>query len=695
VELCGITQLAKIMFIDKRGYKIKGLNLKFAHLISSLLLFLIVTSIYASINTINGQVTQALPYKPGDYLIYECRAFITFNFSNYCNMKLKISVIITDIEYPWVRFNITMSDPEIDGQCHPDVQKYAEMYLPTTEMGRARVDVGPETAFIRGLPMLFVDPSYTGEYRYSSPLYVVGAILNITIVFNYVSGVLINMFVRTEFTNITTNFISTIIVELINTSIQGLPRPSPIQGCVILGAIITSNETKINKNTYPMLKLTLKTLGNCGDNIKVVKTNPDRDPMNKHPVLTCNYIGRTTSNGVNNDMYQCIASWNYVAETNELKTVLEVIIKLFLATLPDIAKLLDNINKIFIELLSKNAILLNVTYTIQLDNSNIFDLTVSAPSSKVHAIQVYITLRILRLASTIVSVIFTGICILGSIATKGVLAIICAPKVATLTTALSIALTTHERVAQLVAFDPTNEEYYVITEVPEPSEKIRDLARKYGNIIYDLYYYVAYVNASMISIEKAFTANEMGDYGWYLRQLAIAKEYSGKASVYFEKIRDYLKEALKDIDITINETIFYQGLSYLEEYGLPSDTIEILEALGLLDFAEFKENIEALKTIGYVEVNITELLDKVPSPSQVISKYIELLQNETLHPTPTKPLVPVGGSRGGGSQYQISTSTASTTTTPSLIWVMVELIVIIISIESVIVIYLLKTRRHH
>jgi hypothetical protein len=462
-----------------------------------------------------------------------------------------------------------------------------------------------------------------------------------------------------------------------------------------LGAIITSNETKINKNTYPMFKLTLKTLGNCGNNIKVVKTNPDRDPMNKHPVLTCNYTGRTTSNGVNNDMYQCIASWNYVAETNELKTVLEVIIKLFLATLSDIAKLLDNINKIFIELLSKNAILLNVTYTIQLDNSNIFDLTVSAPSSKVYAIQVYTTLRILRLASTIVSVIFTGICILGSIATKGVLAIICAPKVAALTTALSIALTTLERAAQLAAFDPTNEEYYVITEVPEPSEKIRDLARKYGNIIYDLYYYVAYVNASMISIEKAFTANEMGDYGWYLRQLAIAKEYSGKASVHFEKIRDYIKEALKDIDITINETIFYQGLSYLEEYGLPSDTIEILEALGLLDFAEFKENIEALKTIGYVEVNITELLDKIPSPSQVISKYIELLQNETLHPTPTKPLVPVSGSRGGGSQYQISTSTASTTTTPSLIWVMVKLIVIIISIESVIVIYLLKTRRHH
>jgi hypothetical protein len=281
------------------------------------------------------------------------------------------------------------------------------------------------------------------------------------------------------------------------------------------------------------------------------------------------------------------------------------------------------------ELLStgKHIVLTNVTYVLQVDSSNKVNLTVQAPPSKVNAIDRYLYANILKRIALGVGVVSTAICL------KGILTGPICPIIGATVWGVG---TLAPFVLQHFAYDPYSEDYTVIYGVPPPSDGIGELAGTYGDMIYDLYYHVNYLNASLISISRAFTAYEKGDYYWYATQSSKAYEYAEKSQEYFERVKAFLGSVLAKMEPYMNKTTFEYGLKFVEENGLPIETAEILKELGLLDLINTTEIVETAREIGYLEVDPRELLDAMLNPGQVIKDYVRTLVEEIVTATPTQ-----------------------------------------------------------
>jgi transcription termination factor NusB len=189
---------------------------------------------------------------------------------------------------------------------------------------------------------------------------------------------------------------------------------------------------------------------------------------------------------------------------------------------------------------------------------------------------------------------------------------------------------------QKQAYDPYNEDYTSIFEAPPPSDKIKELANVYGDIIYDLYYYVNYINASMISIERAFTAYEKGDYQWYNKQLSKALEYTEKSLMHFDKIKAFLNNELAKIEPYINKEMFESGLNYIEKNGLQKEVAEILKELGISKHVNVTEVVDIAKKLGYSEIKPREIIEAMVSTGEEIKNYVKILEKEILTTTPTQ-----------------------------------------------------------
>jgi hypothetical protein len=389
---------------------------------------------------------------------------------------------------------------------------------------------------------------------------------------------------------------------------------TPSVSCLIENiSVIFNGTTIINGVTYPVIIINMNTSGTCGDNIHIVNVYPPLDPANETPKLKCNLINKRPVSGFLEKEYNCIAMWNYVAPPDLTELVIKSIVE-GLDSIWSIGILVIELEK----LEERNIVLISVNFTLQVDSSNPINITIYAPPSKIVGILNYFIAYIIAIAIKIISIPFIFI-----------------PLPLHITLILATLLILGDVTVyflQKQAYDPFSEEYEFVVEIPEPSERVKELASIYGDTIYDLYYYINYINASTISLERAFTAYEKGDYEWYNKQLSYAKEYSEKASIYYEKLKVFLNETLPELESYYAEEAFYEGLKYVEQYGLPSNVTEILDTLGVKEYINTSEIVETAKTIGYVEAKPRELIGFAPNPANITRDYIVTVEREALIP---------------------------------------------------------------
>jgi transcription termination factor NusB len=412
------------------------------------------------------------------------------------------------------------------------------------------------------------------------------------------------------------------------------PAPAPSPACIIESISVSNTGTVIiNGVTYPVLDVVIKASKGCGDNIKVIKVIPGKDPMDKQPALSCSLTSKTSRNDISERTYRCTAKWNYLTSPDQIGFAIKTILASIIAS-PGLTigeKIKFVVSKLSASTLGKPVVLYNATFSLQLDSSNTVDLTVQAPKSKINAIDRYLYVKTLSTYILYITPVITGACLAGIITDKTCIVVS--------TAMLSIGTLSHFAL-QKQAYDPYNEDYTSIFEAPPPSDKIKELANVYGDIIYDLYYYVNYINASMISLSRAFTAYEKGDYQWYNKQLLKASEYAEKSLMHFDKIKVFLNNELAKIEPYINKEMFESGLNYIEKYGLQKEAAEILKELGISKHVNVTEVVDIAKTLGYSEIKPREIIEAIVSTGEEVKNYVKILEKEipTTTPTQTSPI---------------------------------------------------------
>jgi transcription termination factor NusB len=412
------------------------------------------------------------------------------------------------------------------------------------------------------------------------------------------------------------------------------PAPAPSPACIIESISVSNTGTVIiNGVTYPVLDVVIKASKGCGDNIKVIKVIPGKDPMNEQPALSCSLASKTSRNDISERTYRCTAKWNYLTSPDQISFAIKNILASIIASpgLTISEKIKFVVSKLGASTLGKPVILYNATFSLQLDSSNTVDLTVQAPKSKINAIDRYLYVKTLSTYILYITPVITGACLAGIITDKTCIVVS--------TAMLSIASLSHF-VLQKQAYDPYSEDYTSIFEAPPPSDKIKELANVYGDIIYDLYYYVNYINASMISLSRAFTAYEKGNYQWYNKQLSKASEYAEKSLMHFDKIKVFLNNELTKIEPYINKEMFESGLNYIEKYGLQKEAAEILKELGISKHVNVTEVVDLAKKLGYSEIKPREIIEVMVSTGEEVKNYVKILEKEILAtiPTQTSPI---------------------------------------------------------
>jgi hypothetical protein len=414
----------------------------------------------------------------------------------------------------------------------------------------------------------------------------------------------------------------------------------------------------------------MNTSGTCGDNIHIINVSPPLDPANETPKLKCNLINKRSVSGFLEKEYNCIAMWNYVAPPNltelAIKSIVEVVLTVIGIKEPHIVtkitELIWSTGTLEKELEEMNIVQLSVNFTLQVDSSNPINITIYAPPSKIVAILNYFIAHIIAIVIKPISIPLIFIPL--------------PPLITLILTTLLILSDVTIYFLQKQAYDPISEEYKFVVEIPEPSERVKELASIYGDTIYDLYYYINYINASTISLERAFTAYEKGDYEWYNKQLSYAKEYSEKASIYYEKLKVFLNETLPELESYYTEETFYEGLKYVEQYGLPSNVTEILDTLGVKEYINTSEIVETAKTIGYVEAKPRELIGFAPNPANITRDYIVTVEREALIPA------------------TVTVTQTITTPVEHIEYTRIILMVLLLTSLPLIIIVLLKSRKH-
>jgi len=408
------------------------------------------------------------------------------------------------------------------------------------------------------------------------------------------------------------------------------PAPAPSPACIIESISVSNTGTVIiNGVTYPVFDVVIKASKGCGDNINVIKVIPEKDPMDKQPALSCSLTSKTSRNGISERTYRCTAKWNYLTSPDQISFAIKTILASIIAS-PGLTigeKIKFVVSKLSASTLEKPVILYNATFSLQLDSSNTVDLTVQAPKSKINAIDRYLYVKTLSTYILYITPVITGTCLAGIITDKACIVVSAAM--------LSIGTLSHFAL-QKQAYDPYSEDYTNIFEAPPPSDKIKELANVYGDIIYDLYYYVNYINASMISLSRAFTAYEKGDYQWYNKQLSKASEYAEKSLTHFDKIKVFLNNELAKIEPHINKEMFDSGLNYIEKYGLQKEVAEILKELGIFKHVNVTEVVDIAKTLGYSEIKPREIIEVMVSTGEDVKNYVKILEKEILTTTPTQ-----------------------------------------------------------
>ncbi|MDT7864527.1 MAG: GLUG motif-containing protein [Thermoproteota archaeon] len=411
------------------------------------------------------------------------------------------------------------------------------------------------------------------------------------------------------------------------------PAPAPSPACIIESISVSNTGTVIiNGVTYPVLDVVIKASKGCGDNINVIKVIPEKDPMDKQPALSCSLISKTSRNDISERTYRCTAKWNYLTSPDQISFAIKTILASIIAS-PGLTigeKINFVVSKLSASTLEKPVILYNATFSLQLDSSNAVDLTIQAPKSKINAIGRYLYVKTLSTYILYITPVITGTCLVDIITDKTCIVVSAAM--------LSIGTLSYFAL-QKQAYDPYNEDYTSIFEAPPPSDKIKELANVYGDIIYDLYYYVNYINASMISLSRAFTAYEKGDYQWYNKQLSKASEYAEKSLTHFDKIKVFLNNELTKIEPYINKEMFDSGLNYIEKYGLQKEVAEILKELGIFKHVNVTEVVDIAKTLGYSEIKPREIIEVMVSTGEDVKNYVKILEKEipTTTPTQTSP----------------------------------------------------------
>jgi hypothetical protein len=160
-------------------------------------------------------------YKVGDYFTYKEKDTITSQ-NGTCTIEYNAKIVVTRIDYPYVYYNITYTNIKTSGNCPPELIP-SEGYTITRQW---RIDVKPEGTW---LPY-FVDPSYSGDYSYSTEMWGVKA----TATAKYKNGVLISGTVEYE----SSMEKSSINAELVETSVPGLLIPLWIRVLIVAVIIV-------------------------------------------------------------------------------------------------------------------------------------------------------------------------------------------------------------------------------------------------------------------------------------------------------------------------------------------------------------------------------------------------------------------------------------------------------------------------
>jgi len=425
------------------------------------------------------------------------------------------------------------------------------------------------------------------------------------------------------------------------------PTPTPSPCSVRSFRTLSTGSTIIDGKTYPVVDIAVETSGSCRDVTVILGEPLEKDPEGKEPHLQCILVSKKTLGDTTERTYRCTAKWSYVPSPNYLNLVIDTALTFASFSLTvtglDITKTVVvntkeiNIHIIKTTLFGIKAVkffindelvaLYGTNFTLDFDSEPYY-IYISAPEDKVGAINNYLFMRLINKYTKPASLAVGAGCLVASILSFGA----AAPACVALTVGFYVVNSALPTVLQKTAHDPYDENYTVIAEIPEPPEKISELAEKYGEILYDLYYYVQYTNASLLSLDRAFTAYEKGDSEWFSRQLAYAKMYSENASLYYERIKAYLNESLGEFGPYLADEYFEQGLGYVEQYGLLENATEILEALGIE--VNMTEDLETLRSEEYPVMKPEDVLETMTSAGDEIGEYVELIIDESIPPGP-------------------------------------------------------------
>jgi transcription termination factor NusB len=477
---------------------------------------------------------------------------------------------------------------------------------------------------------------------------------------------------------------TTTTTTTITTTTVTMPTPTTTPLCFIESISISNTGTVIiNGVTYPVFDVVIKASKGCGDNIKVVKVIPEKDPYDKQPALSCDLTSKTSRNGISERTYRCTAKWNYLAPPDWVDFAIKTILT-SIPTWPALS-ISEKIAWVIVKLglaastLGKPVVLYNATFGLQLDSSNIVELIAQAPKSKIDAIDRYLYLKTLSKYILYITPVITGACLAGIITAKACVII-------------GVAMwgigTLAPFVLQKFAYDPYSEDYTSIFEIPPPPDKIKELANVYGDIIYDLYYYVNYINASRISIERAFTAYEKGDHQWYNKQLSKALEYAEKSLMHFDKIKAFLNNELAKIEPHINKEMFENGLNYIEKNGLQKEATEILKELGIFKHVNVTEVVDIAKTLGYSEIKPREVIDVMVNTGEDVKNYVKILEKEIPTTTPVQPSPTITTP----TRSPATLLTSPSATLPNLELIIITIVIVAILASLVIVFRKYKTK---
>ncbi|MGB9879100.1 MAG: hypothetical protein ACPLGZ_03855, partial [Candidatus Pelagibacter ubique] len=169
-----------------------------------------------------------------------------------------------------------------------------------------------------------------------------------------------------------------------------------------------------------------------------------------------------------------------------------------------------------------------------------------------------------------------------------------------------------------------------------PNGTLKDL------LLYE-YLYVAYVNASMESSNRANGALQMNDTKYYYLQERNAQMYAANASIYYGKLVPLLVQVVNELNTTgyLNETSFARGKEFIVKNGLPSDVTKLLTELGFTKYINIhdveKQLNNTLISTHYEQVNITKLKEALEESdvaaffNEFYGNNLESISNRTIY----------------------------------------------------------------